>query len=47
MGLKKYCDKIPEDKEVVIICAKEGSSIMVAEKLVEEGINNIHIEKAE
>jgi glyoxylase-like metal-dependent hydrolase (beta-lactamase superfamily II) len=31
-------DKIPSDKEVLVVCAKEGSSIMIAEMLSDEGI---------
>ncbi len=29
--------KIPTDKDVLVVCAKEGSSVMVAEMLAEAG----------
>ena len=32
-------DKIPADKEILVVCAKEGSSIMVAEMLSEAGLD--------
>jgi glyoxylase-like metal-dependent hydrolase (beta-lactamase superfamily II) len=38
-GVEGIMDKIPSDKEVLVVCAKEGSSIMVAEMLSEEGLN--------
>ncbi|MEH7250613.1 MBL fold metallo-hydrolase [Neobacillus niacini] len=37
-GVEGIMDKIPSDKEVLVVCAKEGSSIMVAEMLSDEGI---------
>ena len=37
-GVEEIMDKIPSDKEILVVCAKEGSSIMVAEMLSEEGI---------
>lgn len=36
-GVEEVLDQIPTDKDVVVICAKEGSSIFVAEMLAEEG----------
>ncbi|TLS35846.1 MBL fold metallo-hydrolase [Pseudalkalibacillus caeni] len=41
-GIEPIVDKIPKDKEVVVICAKGGSSIFVAEQLVEAGFDNIY-----
>ena len=38
-GLDEVIDKIPTGKEILVICAKEGSSKMVAEMLVEEREN--------
>jgi glyoxylase-like metal-dependent hydrolase (beta-lactamase superfamily II) len=38
-GVEGIMDKIPTDKEVLVVCAKEGSSIMVAEMLSDEGLN--------
>jgi glyoxylase-like metal-dependent hydrolase (beta-lactamase superfamily II) len=37
-GVEGIMDKIPSDKEVLVVCAKEGSSIMVAEMLSDEGL---------
>jgi glyoxylase-like metal-dependent hydrolase (beta-lactamase superfamily II) len=37
-GVEGIMDKIPSDKEVLVVCAKEGSSIMIAEMLYDEGI---------
>ncbi|WP_203556807.1 MBL fold metallo-hydrolase [Bacillus sp. B15-48] len=36
-GVDEILDKIPTDQEVLVVCAKEGSSVMVAEMLVEAG----------
>lgn len=38
-GVEGIMDKIPSDKEVLVVCAKEGSSIMVAEMLSEVGLS--------
>ncbi|MEH7748835.1 MBL fold metallo-hydrolase, partial [Neobacillus drentensis] len=38
-GVEEIIDKIPTDKEVLVVCAKEGSSVMVAEMLSDEGFN--------
>ena len=37
-GVEGIMDKIPSDKEVLVVCAKEGSSIMIAEMLSDEGL---------
>ncbi|WP_191559408.1 MBL fold metallo-hydrolase [Metabacillus idriensis] len=37
-GVEGIIEKIPTDKEVLVVCAKEGSSIMVAEMLSDEGL---------
>jgi glyoxylase-like metal-dependent hydrolase (beta-lactamase superfamily II) len=37
-GVEEIMDKIPTDKEVLVVCAKEGSSIMVAEMLSDAGL---------
>lgn len=37
-GVEGILDKIPSDKEVLVVCAKEGSSVMVAEMLSEQGL---------
>lgn len=36
-GVESILDKIPADKEVLVVCAKEGSSVMVADMLAEHG----------
>ncbi|WP_058308805.1 MBL fold metallo-hydrolase [Gracilibacillus massiliensis] len=36
-GVEDILDKIPSDKETLVVCAKEGSSVMVAEMLSEAG----------
>ncbi len=36
-GVEDILPSIPEDKDVLVVCAKEGSSIMVAEMLGEAG----------
>ncbi|MEI7026583.1 MBL fold metallo-hydrolase [Paenibacillus sp. y28] len=40
-GVDAIIDKIPDDKEVVVVCAKEGSSLFVAEQLVEQGKHHV------
>ncbi|QFK71724.1 MBL fold metallo-hydrolase [Pradoshia sp. D12] len=36
-GVEEILSKIPVNKEVLVVCAKEGSSVMVAEMLAEAG----------
>ncbi|WP_085993139.1 MBL fold metallo-hydrolase [Oceanobacillus senegalensis] len=36
-GVEEVLPKLPTDKEVLVVCAKEGSSVMVAEMLSEAG----------
>ncbi|WP_054956948.1 MBL fold metallo-hydrolase [Paenibacillus dakarensis] len=36
-GVEEIMDQIPTDQEVLVVCAKEGSSVMVAEMLSEQG----------
>lgn len=38
-GVEDILEKIPADKEVLVVCAKEGSSIMVAEMLADAGVS--------
>ncbi|MEC0226189.1 MBL fold metallo-hydrolase [Paenibacillus alba] len=40
-GVEDIKDKIPDDQEVVVVCAKEGSSKFVAEQLIQNGKANI------
>ncbi|SES03049.1 Glyoxylase, beta-lactamase superfamily II [Gracilibacillus ureilyticus] len=37
-GVEEIIEKLPSDKEILVVCAKEGSSVMVAEMLSEEGL---------
>lgn len=37
-GVEEILPKLPTDKDVLVVCAKEGSSIMVAEMLSDEGL---------
>ncbi|MBD7944239.1 MBL fold metallo-hydrolase [Psychrobacillus sp. FSL K6-2684] len=36
-GVEEILPQIPDDKEILVVCAKEGSSIMVAEMLSDAG----------
>ncbi|HLO11708.1 MAG TPA: MBL fold metallo-hydrolase [Pseudoneobacillus sp.] len=38
-GVEEIMDKLPTDKEILVVCAKEGSSVMVAEMISEEGLD--------
>ncbi|MYL69437.1 MBL fold metallo-hydrolase [Halobacillus litoralis] len=41
-GVEEIADQLPKDKEIAVVCAKGGSSQMVAEMLVEEGFENVY-----
>lgn len=41
-GVEEVMDKIPADKKLLVVCAKEGSSKFVAEQIVEAGRTNVH-----
>ncbi|WP_431028719.1 MBL fold metallo-hydrolase [Lysinibacillus sp. LZ02] len=43
-GVEEILPKIPADKEVLVVCAKEGSSIMVAEMLSDAGREVAYLE---
>lgn len=43
-GVDGIMDKLPESQEVLVVCAKEGSSIMIAEMLSEEGRDVSYLE---
>ena len=43
-GVEEILPKIPTDKDVLVVCAKEGSSIMVAEMLADEGRDVAYLE---
>lgn len=41
-GVESALDRIPKGKNVLVVCAKEGSSIFVAEQLIEAGRSNVY-----
>ncbi len=43
-GVEEIMDKIPTEKEVLVVCAKEGSSMMIAEMLSDEGLDVAYLE---
>jgi glyoxylase-like metal-dependent hydrolase (beta-lactamase superfamily II) len=43
-GVEEIMDKLPRDKDILVVCAKEGSSVMVAEMLSEEGLDVSYLE---
>ena len=43
-GVEEILPQIPTDKELLVVCAKEGSSIMVAEMLAEAGREVAYLE---
>lgn len=43
-GVEEILPKLPTDKDVLVVCAKEGSSIMVAEMLSEAGREAAYLE---
>lgn len=43
-GVEGILPQLPQGKEILVICAKEGSSIMVADMLSEEGLNVSYLE---
>lgn len=40
-GIEPVLEKLPNDKPILVVCAKEGSSVFVAEQLVDAGLENI------
>jgi glyoxylase-like metal-dependent hydrolase (beta-lactamase superfamily II) len=43
-GVEGIMDKIPADKQILVVCAKEGSSMMVADMLVEKGLEVAYLQ---
>ncbi len=37
-GVEPILEQIPTDKPIIVVCAKEGSSMMIAEMLTEKGL---------
>ncbi|WP_054711627.1 MBL fold metallo-hydrolase [Bacillus sp. JCM 19041] len=42
-GVEDLLPKLPTDKEILVVCAKEGSSIMVANMLADEGFDVFYL----
>ncbi|MBM7571899.1 rhodanese-related sulfurtransferase [Aquibacillus albus] len=38
-GVEGILGKLPSDKEILVVCAKEGSSVLVADMLSDEGLD--------
>ena len=43
-GIDPIKDQLPKDEEILVVCAKEGSSQMVAEMLAEEGYQAAYLQ---
>ncbi len=43
-GVEGILEKIPADKELLVVCAKEGSSLMIAEMISETGRDAFYLE---
>ncbi|MEG9297827.1 MBL fold metallo-hydrolase [Mangrovibacillus sp. Mu-81] len=43
-GVEEIVEKLPSDKDILVVCAKEGSSVMVAEMLSDAGIDASYLE---
>lgn len=41
-GVEAVKDRIPKDKEIVVVCAKGGSAAFIAEQLEEAGFDNVY-----
>lgn len=43
-GVEEILEQLPENEEILVVCAKEGSSVMVAEMLSEQGRNVAYLQ---
>lgn len=43
-GVEEVINDLPKDRDILVVCAKEGSSIMVAEMLSDEGVDVAYLE---
>ncbi|MDQ0428011.1 glyoxylase-like metal-dependent hydrolase (beta-lactamase superfamily II) [Planomicrobium stackebrandtii] len=43
-GVERVVSELPKDRDILVVCAKEGSSVMVAEMLSDEGIDAAYLE---
>ncbi|MDE5413421.1 MBL fold metallo-hydrolase [Alkalihalobacterium chitinilyticum] len=42
-GVDQHLDQLPKDQDILVVCAKEGSSKFVAEQLEEEGLRTFYL----
>lgn len=42
-GVDEIADKLPKDQEILVVCAKQGSSEMVGEHLVDAGFEDVFV----
>ena len=42
-GVDSIVDRLPKDKDIVVVCAKGGSAAFVAEQLTEAGFDNVYM----
>ncbi|MED4652920.1 MBL fold metallo-hydrolase [Bacillus pseudomycoides] len=41
-GVESILEELPKEKDILVVCAKEGSSKLVAEQLKEAGLKNVY-----
>ncbi|WP_144569375.1 MBL fold metallo-hydrolase [Bacillus pseudomycoides] len=41
-GVESILEGLPKEKDILVVCAKEGSSKFVAEQLIEAGLKNVY-----
>ncbi|PED07359.1 MBL fold metallo-hydrolase [Bacillus pseudomycoides] len=41
-GVESILEELPKEKDILVVCAKEGSSKFVAEQLIEAGLKNVY-----
>ncbi|MDZ5607397.1 MBL fold metallo-hydrolase [Bacillus pseudomycoides] len=41
-GVEGILEELPKEKDILVVCAKEGSSKFVAEQLMESGVTNVY-----
>ncbi|WP_439743253.1 MBL fold metallo-hydrolase [Bacillus pseudomycoides] len=41
-GVESILEELPKEKDILVVCAKEGSSKLVAEQLIEAGLKNVY-----
>ncbi|RAZ81091.1 MBL fold metallo-hydrolase [Planococcus halotolerans] len=43
-GVEEVVSELPKERDILVVCAKEGSSVMVAKMLDEEGVDAAYLE---